>query len=77
MYESFGIFCPSNELQHLDLIFTEDILINWSKPVYMNFTHCRIMERIEDFYAHKGTIEKLYGDVHVKENEYLNDAIDP
>lgn len=51
----------------MDLLFGEDVLIDWTQPLYLNFTHVRIMERLEDFYADKGVVDKLYGDVHVKD----------
>lgn len=69
IYESFSVFCPCDQLQNLDQLFNEDILIDWTKPLYLNFTHISIMDRIESFYSDKGTIEKLYGDVYVKEED--------
>ncbi|XP_060525924.1 uncharacterized protein LOC132701765 [Cylas formicarius] len=65
LYESFGVFCPCDQLEHLELLKTEDVLIDWSRPIYLNFTHARIMETIKEFYEPIGTMEKLYGDVYV------------
>ncbi|KAH1005996.1 hypothetical protein HUJ04_006883 [Dendroctonus ponderosae] len=64
LYESFSVFCPCSQLENLELLETEDILIDWSQPIYLNFTHADIMSKIEEFYANIGTIEKLYGDVY-------------
>lgn len=63
LYESFSVFCPSDQLEHLELLMDEDILIDWTQPLYMNYTHHMIMERIEELYADKGTIDKIYGDI--------------
>lgn len=38
-YESFGFFCPIDELDYVELIETEDVLFDWSVPKYMNYTH--------------------------------------
>ncbi|KAL1505233.1 hypothetical protein ABEB36_004841 [Hypothenemus hampei] len=64
LYESFCVFCPCDHLDDLTLLESEDVLIDWTQPIYLNFTHSRIMVRIEEFYAKIGTIEKLYGDVY-------------
>lgn len=65
-YESFGIFCPSNQIECIDLLRTEDVLIDWKKPLYLNFTHKAIVNQIESFYTlDGGTMEKLEGDVYV------------
>ncbi|KAJ8914184.1 hypothetical protein NQ315_015957, partial [Exocentrus adspersus] len=64
LYESFSVFCPCDRLEHLQLLAEEDILIDWSQPIYLNFTHAKIMAKIEEFYAERGTMEKLYGDVY-------------
>lgn len=66
MYESFGIFCPTNRIECVDLMETEDILIDWTKPLYLNFTHKAIMNRIDSFYSAKGGVmERLEGDIYV------------
>ncbi|XP_076260541.1 uncharacterized protein LOC143196602 [Rhynchophorus ferrugineus] len=64
LYESFSVFCPCDQLDNLELLETEDVLIDWSQPIYLNFTHAKIMNKIENFYANIGTVEKLYGDVY-------------
>ncbi|XP_030756760.1 glycine N-acyltransferase-like [Sitophilus oryzae] len=64
LYESFSVFCPCDQLDNLELLETEDVLIDWSKPIYLNFTHAKIMGKIEDFYVNIGSMEKLYGDVY-------------
>lgn len=59
----------------MELLANEDILIDWSQPIYLNFTHGKIMAKIEEFYQHRGTIEKLYGDVYGLElNEKKNEV---
>ncbi|XP_061397067.1 uncharacterized protein LOC133332705 [Musca vetustissima] len=65
IYRSFGIFCPSEQIEHVDLMETEDILIDWSLPLYLNFTHIAIMNRLDDFYKKKGIMERLEGDIYV------------
>ncbi|XP_044735282.1 glycine N-acyltransferase [Chrysoperla carnea] len=67
IYESFSVFCPCDQLDNLQLLEEEDILIDWSKPIYLNFTHKLIMERIEEFYSKRGTLEKVSGDIYVCE----------
>lgn len=63
LYESFSVFCPCDQLELLELLLTEDLLLDWNEPLYLNFTHSLIMDRIEEFYNDKGTIEKVCGDV--------------
>lgn len=65
IYESFGVFCPNDRLDLIDALGSEDVLIDWSHPLYLNFTHISIMERVETFYKRIGTMEKLVGDVFV------------
>jgi hypothetical protein len=44
----------------------EDVLIDWSRPIYLNFTHHLILERLENFYtASIGTMDKVCGDIYV------------
>ncbi|XP_066251469.1 uncharacterized protein [Euwallacea similis] len=64
LYESFSVFCPCDQLENLELLQTEDVLVDWSQPIYLNFTHSKIMNKIEQFYNKIGTIEQLYGDVY-------------
>lgn len=65
MYESFSVFCPCTELENLELLEQEDLLVDWCEPIYLNFTHKRIVERIHQFYSDRGTMEKVEGDVYV------------
>ncbi|CAG2056665.1 unnamed protein product, partial [Timema podura] len=62
-YESFCVFCPSGELDNLRQLEQEDVLVDWSSPIFLNFTHCAIMDRLEEFYQPIGTLEKVCGDV--------------
>lgn len=65
IYESFGIFCPSDRLECIELLRTETVLIDWTEPIYMNYTHCAIMERIEAFYHETiGNVDNLVGDIY-------------
>ncbi|GLV31757.1 uncharacterized protein CBL_07516 [Carabus blaptoides fortunei] len=68
LYESFSVFCPCEELEHLKLLEEEDMLVDWSEPIYLNFTHRLIMDQIEAFYADRGTMEKVSGDVYMCSN---------
>ncbi|KAK0159636.1 hypothetical protein PV327_010730 [Microctonus hyperodae] len=63
LYESFGVFCPTDNLQHLQLLRDEDILIDWEKPLYINFVHCTIADELFRLYNGIGTIERVLGDV--------------
>lgn len=69
LYESFSVFCPSDSIDSLHLVEEEDILIDWSQPLYLNFTHSLIMDRLEKFYnTLGGTMEKTAGDIYVCSN---------
>uniref|UniRef100_A0A1B6MQD7 N-acetyltransferase domain-containing protein n=1 Tax=Graphocephala atropunctata TaxID=36148 RepID=A0A1B6MQD7_9HEMI len=65
LYESFSVFCPLDRLECLELLEKEDVLIDWSQPIFLNFTHSDIMDRLEEFYQHIGTMEKVQGDIYV------------
>lgn len=65
IYQSFGIFCPSSHIECVDLMRTEDVLIDWQMPLYLNFTHIAIMNRLDDFYSKFGLMERLEGDIYV------------
>lgn len=66
IYGSFGIFCPSERIECVDLLESEDILIDWSEPMYLNFTHIDIMNRLDGFYGKKyGVMERLSGDIYI------------
>lgn len=43
-------------------------MIDWTQPLYLNFTHIAIMERIEKFYVNLGNMDKLIGDIYVCNN---------
>ncbi|KAF6213729.1 hypothetical protein GE061_011451 [Apolygus lucorum] len=45
--ESFTVFCPPDRLDLLELLRTEDILADWSRTFYMNFTQTDIVDAIE------------------------------
>lgn len=68
LYESFSVFCPCTTLNDLELLAEEDVLLDWSEPLYINFTHRLIMEQIEKFYEGRGTMEKVAGDVYICSN---------
>jgi hypothetical protein len=61
--ESFSVFCPVEKLDCMELLRNEDVLIDWATPLFLNFTHKDIVERIESFYD--GTIDKTEGDIYV------------
>uniref|UniRef100_A0A0C9RGJ7 RimI protein n=1 Tax=Fopius arisanus TaxID=64838 RepID=A0A0C9RGJ7_9HYME len=63
LYESFGVFCPNKSLDNLHLLRDEDILIDWEKPMYINFVHHEIAGELFDLYDGTGTIERVLGDV--------------
>nr|XP_024217494.1 uncharacterized protein LOC112210028 [Halyomorpha halys] len=66
LYESFTVFCPTDRLDLIGLLQSETVLIDWSRPLFMNFTHRAIMDRIEEFYqAMGGSMEKVAGDIYV------------
>ncbi|XP_044762514.1 uncharacterized protein LOC123319541 [Coccinella septempunctata] len=74
LYESFSVFCPCDQLDNLDLLKEEDVLIDWTRPIYMNFTHASIMERIEEFYSEIGTMEKMTGDIYVQTEDWEEES---
>lgn len=78
MYESFGVFCPKDNLEELKLLRNEDILIDWNKPLYINFVHCTIADELFRLYNEIGTIERVLGDVWACEEpeKALNDIGD-
>lgn len=66
IYSSFGVFCPSAHIECVDLLDTEDVLIDWGQPMYLNFTHVAIMDRLDAFYTRNyGVMERLNGDIYV------------
>lgn len=72
IYESFGIFCPLDSLDGVELIRSEDVLFDWSMPMYLNYTHVNIVDRIEDFFKTIGNVERIEGEVYVCD-DHLDD----
>lgn len=82
LYESVGVFCPNDRLELLKLLREEDILIDWSKPLYINFVHHDIAEELTRLYEGTGTIDRVVGDVFACEepenvDNMLDEEIDP
>ncbi|XP_014480480.1 PREDICTED: uncharacterized protein LOC106747459 isoform X2 [Dinoponera quadriceps] len=73
LYESVGVFCPNDRLELLRLLREEDVLIDWSRPLYINFVHYDIAEELMRLYEGTGTVETIVGDVcardYVQEEE--------
>lgn len=65
IYESFGFFCPIDCLEDVELIKSEDVLFDWSMPMYLNYTPVNIMDRIEEFLKTLGHVEHIQGEVFV------------
>ncbi|XP_055620004.1 uncharacterized protein LOC129764681 isoform X2 [Toxorhynchites rutilus septentrionalis] len=68
MYESVGIFCPPEQLDKMSLIEQEDVLFNWTEPIYMNFTHVGIMNKMDNIFRTKVNgqlVGHIYGDIYV------------
>ncbi|XP_078039802.1 uncharacterized protein LOC144471541 [Augochlora pura] len=63
--ESLGVFCPKGQLDLLQLVWKEDVLIDWSKPLYINFVHNDIAEELSRLYEDTGTIERVVGDLFI------------
>ncbi|CAL7939209.1 unnamed protein product [Xylocopa violacea] len=68
LFESVGVFCPNHRLELLKLLREEDILIDWSKPLYINFVHYDIAEELTRLYKDTGTIDRMVGDVFMCAN---------
>ena len=52
----------------MDMVSSEDVLIDWTRPMYMNFTHIDIMNRMEKFFSSKvnGILDcRIYGDIFI------------
>lgn len=64
IYGSIGIFCPCERIECIDLLETEDILIDWNLEMYLNFTHIDIINRLDSFYHKFGVIDRLAGDIY-------------
>lgn len=65
IYESFGFFCPLDSLEYIELIKSEDVLIDWSTPKYLNYTECSLVDGLEDFLTTMGKVERIQGEVYV------------
>lgn len=63
LHESFGVFCPNDRLELLQLLRDEDVLMEWSKPLYMNFVHSEIAQELIRLYEDSGSVETVLGDV--------------
>lgn len=64
-YESVTVFVPSERAELVDLLTSEDVLLDLTQPLYLNFTHEAIVNRFEHRYeAH----DKITGDVYVCDN---------
>lgn len=50
------------------MIKNEDILFDWTMPMYLNYTHVNIMDRIEEFLQTIGKVERIQGEVFVCKN---------
>lgn len=59
--ESFGVFCPLEQLDNLRLVLSEDVLIDWTKPIYINFAQSNIVDEFAKYY--KGEVDRLYGEI--------------
>lgn len=78
LYESVGVFCPRDRLELLRLLREEDILLDWSRPLYINFVHYDIAEELTRLYGGTGTIETIVGDVCACEDlEQVEDSEEP
>lgn len=63
LYESVGVFCPIDQLELLRIMQDEDILIDWSRPLYINFVHSLISDELIRLYNGIGIVERVLGDV--------------
>ncbi|EFN77879.1 hypothetical protein EAI_00560 [Harpegnathos saltator] len=70
LYESVGVFCPNDRLELVRLLREEDVLIDWSRPLYINFVHYDIAEELMRLYEGTGTVETIVGDVCACEQVY-------
>ncbi|XP_017752980.1 PREDICTED: uncharacterized protein LOC108545729 [Eufriesea mexicana] len=75
LFESVGVFCPNDRLELLKLLREEDILIDWSKPLYINFIHYDIAEELMRLYEDIGTIERVVGDVFMCKDPHNVDQV--
>ncbi|BET01531.1 FR47-like protein [Nesidiocoris tenuis] len=62
--ESFTVFCPPERMDTLELLRTEDVLIDWSKTFFLNFTHSEIIETIA-LWPFVGRVERTHCDIYI------------
>lgn len=60
----------------MDLLETENILIDWTLQMYLNFTHTGIMNRLDCFYHKFGVMDRLHGDIYVAEAPFTQIELD-
>ncbi|XP_043671207.1 uncharacterized protein LOC122630606 isoform X1 [Vespula pensylvanica] len=73
VYESVGVFCPNDQLEQLYLLRDEDVLIDWSRPLYINFVHINIANKLVEFYKNTGNVDMVIVDVWACEDPLLLD----
>lgn len=49
----------------MELLRTEDVLIDWTQPIYLNFTHIDVVKAIGNFES-VGKVDKIDGDIYVQ-----------
>lgn len=77
IYESFGFFCPVDDLDGVELIQTENVLFDWSvRKMYLNYTHVKIVDHMEVFLKTIGDVERIQGDVFVCNPDVFDDTED-
>ncbi|XP_033220765.1 uncharacterized protein LOC117175219 [Belonocnema kinseyi] len=76
LYESVGVFCPLDQLHLLGIMQNEDILIDWSRPLYINFVHSDIADKLTQLYEGAGTVERVLGDVWACEEPEKTEQIE-
>jgi hypothetical protein len=55
------------------MIQNEDVLFDWSIPMYVNYTHVNIVDRMEEFFKTVGHVERIQGEVYLcKDNKLDN-----
>lgn len=47
----------------MKLLRTENVLVDWSQPLYINFTHCDIVDELVRLYEGTGTVDRVLGDI--------------
>ncbi|KAK2585987.1 hypothetical protein KPH14_010560 [Odynerus spinipes] len=73
IYESVGVFCPNDRLELLRLLREEDVLIDWSRPLYINFVHIDIANELVRLYKDTGNVDMVIVDVWACEDLALLD----